>query len=251
MNQVNSSQDQSVSKHRWLQAQSEEIHHWTDCGYEYDNAIKNPAIKNETCSEAFGQLTYAYYLGLETDYGLNPSHISMRNSNAFPEGSIAWREYLRDSDMVQFDLQGKSILDIAGGPVSLLLRCKNFKRAVVVDPLNVPIAVKERYLKHGIELVQQPMEEYIYDQHWDEIWDYNVLTHVMDPKKIIIDAREHCNRLRMFEVVDTPITLDHPHTITNKFLTENAGDGRTVQLSGNPWPSPSGLAYYNYTSLNN
>ena len=31
-------------------------------------------------------------------------------------------------------IKPKSVLDIGGGPVSLLLKCENFKKAIVVDP---------------------------------------------------------------------------------------------------------------------
>ncbi|MFH1554929.1 MAG: hypothetical protein ABII76_08730, partial [Pseudomonadota bacterium] len=33
-----------------------------------------------------------------------------------------------------YDLGGKSVLDVGGGPVSLLLKCRNRGRCVVLDP---------------------------------------------------------------------------------------------------------------------
>lgn len=40
-----------------------------------------------------------------------------------------------------FDLEGRSVIDIGGGPVSLLLKCGNRGRAVVADPAEWPVWV--------------------------------------------------------------------------------------------------------------
>jgi len=51
-----------------------------------------------------------------------------------------------------YDLHGRSVIDLGGGPVSLLLKCANLKkgRTVVVDPGNWPDWVRSRYECAGI-----------------------------------------------------------------------------------------------------
>src|SRR5271169_3785444 len=44
-----------------------------------------------------------------------------------------------------FEGDGKRILDIGGGPVSMLLKVKNLKLGMVCDPIRYPDWVYERY----------------------------------------------------------------------------------------------------------
>ena len=51
----------------------------------------------------------------------------------------------------EFDLMDRSVVDIGGGPASLLLKCMNKGRAVVADPSVFPDWVTARYEACGIE----------------------------------------------------------------------------------------------------
>ena len=145
-----------------------------------------------TLGEQLKQEIYAKYMGLYRQY---PSR---------------WRW--------NFDLKGKSVLDIGGGPVSLLLRCSNFSRAVVVDPCPFPDWVADRYKMGKVELVRQQAEEYEPPIRFDEAWIYNVLQHVQDPEKVVAVARRAAWKLRVFEFIETPIKEGHPHTFTKADL---------------------------------
>ena len=78
----------------WQEAQRWELGWWGDCTNTYGEEEK--------------QLLYASRMGLKS----------------FHNGKSPYN----------FDLDGMSILDIGGGPVSLLLKCINFRKAKVVDP---------------------------------------------------------------------------------------------------------------------
>jgi len=141
----------------------------------------------------------------------------------------------------RFDLQEKSVLDIGGGPVSLLLKCENFAEAIVFDPINFPQWVWQRYKKAGIAFFCMKGEEIPTKLIVDEVWIYNVLPHCEDPKKIIENAKKIGKLIRIFEWIDTPIGAGHINSITeeklNKWLN---GEGKVEQLKG----IAHGKAYY-------
>ncbi len=116
-----------------------------------------------------------------------------------------------------FNLQGRSILDIGGGPVSLLLRCKNFSKAVVVDPCNFPEWVSIRYSLAGIIHIRECAEVVKIDDKFDEAWLYNCLQHVQDPEKIIELAKK-AKRVRVFEYLNIGVCDGHPHNLTREWL---------------------------------
>lgn len=149
------------------------------------------------------------------------------------------------------DMQGKSVLDIGGGPVSLLLKCKNVKGAVM-DPCDFPEWVSKRYEAAGIVYIQVRGEHInIVRPNVDEIWVYNVLQHVTDPEDIIRKSRERCKTIRIFEWVEAGVSPGHPHNLTEEKLNEwLGGKGTTEQFLGGEYNEPlaargaQGKCYY-------
>ena len=164
--------------------------------------------------EELKQLTYASKMGL------------VRN----PSAKTPYR----------FDLGGKSVLDIGGGPESLLLKCVNFK-GKVVDPMKQPKWVLERYKEAGIEYEQKKAEE-IKEKAWDEVWIYNVLQHCEDPKKVIDNAKKAGKLVRVFDWINTPKSPGHINNLTETQLDEYFGGvGKSEHLTE---PPTIGWAYY-------
>jgi hypothetical protein len=143
-----------------------------------------------------------------------------------------------------FDVENKSILDIGGGPCSMLLKCRNLKRGKVVDPIEWPLWVKERYKHNKIEL-QTGTGEDINETGWDEVWIYNCMQHAIDAKKLIQNAKRSAKVLRIFEWIDVPPHEGHPIELTEDRLNEwiNA-KGKT--RSFDEWHTTGllGKAYY-------
>lgn len=135
------------------------------------------------------------------------------------------------------DMHGCSVLDVGGGPVSLLLKCVNLGRGVVVDPLEVPQWVVDRYSIAGISLFQTPAED-MYGPKMgivvhDEAWIYNCLQHAQDPEKIIFNAKNTSKLVRVFEWLDTGTNEGHPHEFKNTQLNEwLGGEGKVELLNG-------------------
>lgn len=126
-----------------------------------------------------------------------------------------------------FDACGKSVLDIGGGPVSMLLKCTNRGPSIVADPLMMryPKWVRERYNTAGIPTPcayrgEDLVAAFGNSTQYDEVWIYNCLQHVDDPAKIIANARALAPVLRIFEWVNIPPHEGHPHMLTREKLDE-------------------------------
>jgi len=120
---------------------------------------------------------------------------------------------------LETDLQDKKIVDIGGGPVSLLLKF-NTNNSVVVDPLPISEFYLNNYKSKNIIFIQQKAEEFIEkfdEEKFDEVWMYNCLQHVFDPNKILTKLNKIGKVLRICEPCDTPINKCHPYTFKQEF----------------------------------
>ncbi len=74
--------------------------------------------------------------------------------------------------------------------------------------------------------------EAAFDQPFEEVWIYNVLQHVIDPIKVIENAKRLAPVLRIFEWIDLPAYEGHPHALTKEGLESWIGQpGATVNLN--------------------
>lgn len=135
------------------------------------------------------------------------------------------------------NLGDKAVLDIGGGPVSLLLKATKDSKRTVADPCDYPSWVGERYAAQGIEYKQIKGEDVdqLGESQYDEVWLYNCLQHVDDPAKIIANAKQVLKPggvFRIFEWINTPTNTAHPHSLTKEQLDEWIGQsGGTAHLS--------------------
>lgn len=143
-----------------------------------------------------------------------------------------------------YDLAGRSVLDIGGGPVSMLLKCVNRGRCRVIDPCYYPAWIGDRYFYANIAYERRNGEDFTQREKWlyDEAWIYNVLQHVEDPRKVIANAKYHARVIRIFEWLETPPSEGHPHTLHAHELNEwlgGVGEYGFVDEQG-----ATGLAYW-------
>ena len=116
-----------------------------------------------------------------------------------------------------FDAGGKRILDIGGGPSSMLLKCANLKEGHVVDPIAYPEWTVSRYASKNIRVTVGRGED-IDECDWDEVWVYNCLQHTDDAERIIKNALSAAPVLRLFEWIDIPPHEGHPVMLTKDLL---------------------------------
>ena len=137
----------------------------------------------------------------------------------------------------------RSVIDIGGGPCSMLLKSEA-KDRLVIDPCPYPEWVRARYADTGIHywnIKAEDIDIYIKDQV-DLAIIYNVLQHTENPEKIIANAKELAGEIRIFEWIDTPINEGHIHTLTSENLDGwLGGKGKAQFINRSP---VVGKAYY-------
>ena len=157
-----------------------------------------------------------------------------------PRMGLQWVMDEEYRSIYNLELNGKNVLDIGGGPVSMLLKAiHRGNRCTVVDPLKMPQWVHDRYRLMGIDLINEPAETGL-EVHkeldiaiFEEVWIYNCLQHTIDPKKIIENARKMAQVIRIFEWVDTAVQEGHPHSLHAHELDEwLGGHGRVEEIQG-------------------
>ena len=130
---------------------------------------------------------------------------------------------------------GKRIMDMGGGPVSMFLKTVGLSQGAVMDPLEYPIWIYDRYKAQNIRSYRTPAEDadtLCEANSFDEVWIYNVLQHVHDPAKIIANAKRLAPVLRIFEWIDMPAHPGHPHCLTKESLEGWIGaPGNTAHLN--------------------
>jgi len=124
---------------------------------------------------------------------------------------------------------GRSFLDIGGGPISVLLKVVGARQRVVVDPCRYPDWVYARYRAEGIECALVPAEDLAVSGKVDVCLIYNVLQHVRDPGKVIENALGICESLHVFEWVGMPAHPGHPHRLSQADLERWTGLKGTVE----------------------
>jgi hypothetical protein len=144
----------------------------------------------------------------------------------------------------KINLNGASVIDIGGGPVSLLLKTHNAGRRIVVDPCGYPQWITDRYSLAGIELHKIKGEDINPSilPLVDECWMYNCLQHVDDPIKVISSTLLMCKILRVCEAIGTRVAAGHPHTFTPEWFDEHfGGEGKVEHVKEH---NIDGLLYF-------
>lgn len=183
----------------------DELEWWGDCA--------------NTFHEEQKQLVYAARMGLRADW-----------NGAHPP---------------TFDLENRAVLDIGGGPVSLLLKCVNLGACCdVLDPAAFPSWVADRYTAHHVTLHQERGEnaDAMPAASHDECWLYNVLQHADDPAKVIENARCWASVVRVFDWVGVDPYPGHPHRLEREQLDRWLGGSGFVARVDEA--GAVGLAYY-------
>jgi len=186
-----------------MTAQDWESDWWSSCNF-------------NTFGEEAKQLTYAHLMGLVNEP--------------------------REGKWPVYDLAGRSVIDLGGGPVSMLLKTVNGGALTVVDPCSYPEWVGERYEAAGITLFVEEAEGFDKDGGYDECLIYNCLQHVVDPEQVIATARRCASRLRIFEWIETETNVGHPHCLHADDLNRWVGGTGTVGMVNEN--GAVGLAYW-------
>ena len=161
---------------------------------------------------------------------------NLKNDPEYWKGEYITAEYLGIN--FEEDFKDKFVIEVGAGPQGALLLTKgNFKRAIVVEPLidKFPSYIRENYEKMGIEVVTEMYEDVSYDDV-DETWFFNVLQHVISPEKQLQIGKETSKVVRVFEPINYPPNLCHPHVLTKELFTGVFGESFGTTYYGNSRP---------------
>ena len=169
----------------WNEVQKHEAEYWGNC------------LGMRAWGEFVKQEMYGREMGLFAEYGT-------------PHGEL--------------DMQGKSVLDVGGGPVSMTLRCIHAGTLTVVDPCPWPPSVYRRYKNYGIEFIQSAAEDL--DQHFQMDAAADLMTKcgcttccsTSRTRRKCCDAKTLGKVLRIFEWLWIPADACHPHVLTPEGL---------------------------------
>jgi len=126
---------------------------------------------------------------------------------------------------------GRSIVDIGGGPCSLLLKADNADQKIVIEPMQMPLWVYQRYKAAGISVISIKGED-LRLKGFDEAWIYNVLAHTENPRLVIERAKIAARTIRIFEWINMGISPGHLQSLTKEDLDLWLGkEGHTERLS--------------------
>lgn len=147
---------------------------------------------------------------------------------------ITYAKLLSENEEFLFHQKAKSVIDVGGGPVSMLLKCRNLLPSVVVDPLTYPKWTRDRYDSKSIQVWQvggEDIDKVPDIRKFDEAWIYNCLQHTDDPEKIIQNVKQKARVLRIFEWINQPAHIGHPQELKSELLEKWIGQpGKVARL---------------------
>jgi len=158
-----------------------------------------------------------------TSWG-NMIYVTPDNGEVIKQNTYATEMGISESiDFETIDLKGKSVIDIGAGPISLLLRSKNFSSATAIEPLFYSEEVDNIYKSHGVELKRLPAENIDETEVYDEVWMYNCLQHTMSPSSILNKIKTLGKRIRIFEWINIPEHEGHPQEMKVEHFVDILG----------------------------
>ena len=150
----------------------------------------------------------------ELDYQLNVSTTIL---------DIAAHAYIKTSLEISDMQEGKRILDVGGGPKSLLLNTVGAGFSVVMDPVDYLAYIpnlKELFDSKKIQFRCCTIEDSNRSENFDEVWCYNVLPHTSTPNEflssLILKVKDG-GILRIMEPMHEPYE-HHPTKVTSDIL---------------------------------
>lgn len=192
-------------------------------------------------------------ISLESDYWDRYSseiHTVIQQER-YLENLDIYKDYsgIHGKSSMDLDFKGKKVIDIGGGPCSILLRANGGKRrelnptieswgvdksttktanGVVIDPVICSEYVKIRYNYFNIDFINDDAESlykyYNEINYFDEAIIYNCLQHVMNPVEILDQVIKVSKKIRICEPINVPTDALHLHTFTSGYFEKYFSD---------------------------
>jgi len=119
------------------------------------------------------------------------------------------------------NIQGKNIIEVGPGDYPALMYCENIGKSIIIEPLPSE-KLKENIKNLPIELIEKSAENVKFPTV-DEVWLFNVLQHVIDPVKIIENAKQSAKVIRFFEPINYGLDSMHLHNFDMNYFMDHFG----------------------------
>lgn len=140
---------------------------------------------------------------------------------------------------IGWDFGNMRVLDVGGSGQSILLKAKGNR--TVLDPINPPQWMLDRYKASGITFLNQKGEDYIPGEY-DLVIGMNVLQHCDNPEKIVSNVLKISKLIKWFDWIEAGTPKGHIHNLHREDLDRMfGGSGRVESINQNP---VVGLAWY-------
>jgi hypothetical protein len=140
------------------------------------------------------------------------------------------------------DFAGKTIVESGGGRFPHVTFCGGVKNKISVEPLfdGLDDHAKKYQLDNGVQVVQCAFEDYEKpeDLDVDEVWFFNVLQHVRDPELQIKKGKEIAKVVRVFEPINVPTDIAHPHIFDVEFFERHFPESEVKKYIPDPKWAP-------------
>jgi hypothetical protein len=160
----------------------------------------------------------------------------------YPSYFRAYQQYFYHLQ-INFDLQNKSILEIGPADYPALGYCVNANKAHIIEPM--PSSILEEIINSKADnfiRLQDPNSNLPEDNtaeiilkvlqiqkaHYDQIWIFNVLQHVIDPDFILSSCKEIADQICIFEPINTGLSDCHIHAFTPDYFIKKLGPGMKI-----------------------
>lgn len=155
----------------------------------------------------------------------NEAQIAERSKHnmSYDEGLKHYRKTYRQGYFKYLNinpiLNGKKVAEIGPADFPALAYCEGTENSLIVEPM--PSDILESF---KIPIVCYPAEDMDFSD-FDEVWIFNVLQHVIDPGKIVDNAKK-AKCVRFFEPINFGTDECHLHNLTMEMFVEWFGEAK-------------------------
>lgn len=136
----------------------------------------------------------------------------------FRRGYAFYRAFLN----IDWDLNGRSVIEIGCANYSAISYCANIGEGYVIEPLPSD-HLRKNISDKNILLFTDRAEDFPFPDV-DEVWLLNVLQHTISPDLIIEKAKAAAKVVRFFEPIEAGTDVMHLHNFTLEYFRGHFGD---------------------------
>lgn len=135
-----------------------------------------------------------------------------------------YNKYFEYTSISAVDLGGISVIEIGCGHFPGITYCRNAGDVILVDPLNSGFINESASESHCRSIIQiRESAESAEFRVVDEIWIFNVLSHVIDPTGLIEKCKRYAKTIRFFEPLNVKKDESNLNSFTLDFFRSHFG----------------------------